>query len=211
MPTAVSLPMTCTATMVTASHWVGLTLPGMMEEPGSLAGMRISPRPSRGPEANQRTSLAIFIISAARAFSAPWANTSSSRLVRAWNLFSAVRKRLPVRSDTSRATRRSKPAGAFRPVPTAVPPSASSRRGSRLSSMSCRSRSRLARQPEISWAKEMGTASCRWVRPDFTTPRFSSSSRRRVAMRPSTAGSTWSSRAVTAAMCMAVGKVSLED
>ena len=39
MPTATSLPMTCTATMVTASHWVGLTLPGMMEEPGSFSGM----------------------------------------------------------------------------------------------------------------------------------------------------------------------------
>ena len=38
MPTATSLPMTCTATMVTASHWVGLTLPGMMEEPGSFSG-----------------------------------------------------------------------------------------------------------------------------------------------------------------------------
>ena len=27
MPTATSLAMTCTATMVSASHWVGLTLP----------------------------------------------------------------------------------------------------------------------------------------------------------------------------------------
>ena len=34
-PMAVSLPMTCTATIVTASHCVGLTLPGMMDEPGS--------------------------------------------------------------------------------------------------------------------------------------------------------------------------------
>ena len=42
MPTAVSLPMTCTATMVSASHWVGFTLPGMMEEPGSFSGINIS-------------------------------------------------------------------------------------------------------------------------------------------------------------------------
>ena len=45
MDTATSLPMTCTATMVSASHCVGLTLPGMMEEPGSLAGMISSPMP----------------------------------------------------------------------------------------------------------------------------------------------------------------------
>ena len=42
-PTATSLAITCTATMVTASHWVGLTLPGMMEEPGSFSGIWISP------------------------------------------------------------------------------------------------------------------------------------------------------------------------
>ena len=29
---------------------VGFTLPGMMEEPGSLSGMKISPMPLRGPE-----------------------------------------------------------------------------------------------------------------------------------------------------------------
>ena len=37
------------ATMVTASHWVGLTLPGMIEEPGSFSGRLISPKPERGP------------------------------------------------------------------------------------------------------------------------------------------------------------------
>ena len=78
MPTAASLPMTCTATIVTASHCVGLTLPGMMDEPGSLAGMAISPSPVRGPEASQRTSFAIFIMSHASALTAPCANTSSS-------------------------------------------------------------------------------------------------------------------------------------
>ena len=57
--------------MVSASHWVGLTLPGMIELPGSFSGMRSSPRPERGPEASQRTSLAIFISAAASAFSAP--------------------------------------------------------------------------------------------------------------------------------------------
>jgi len=34
-----------------ASHCVGLTFPGMMDEPGSLAGRINSPNPLRGPEA----------------------------------------------------------------------------------------------------------------------------------------------------------------
>ena len=46
--------------MVSASACVGLTLPGMIELPGSFSGMRSSPRPERGPEASRRTSLAIF-------------------------------------------------------------------------------------------------------------------------------------------------------
>jgi hypothetical protein len=36
--------------MVIASHCVGFTLPGMIEEPGSFSGRTISPRPERGPE-----------------------------------------------------------------------------------------------------------------------------------------------------------------
>ena len=58
---ATSLPITWAQTMVSASHWVGLTLPGMIELPGSLAGRSSSPRPQRGPEPSRRTSLAIFI------------------------------------------------------------------------------------------------------------------------------------------------------
>lgn len=50
-----------------ASHWVGLTLPDMIEEPGSLAGTTSSLIPQRGPEASQRMSLAIFISGTASA------------------------------------------------------------------------------------------------------------------------------------------------
>ena len=75
---AASFPITCTATMVTASHCVGLTLPGMMELPGSFSGMRISPRPRRGPDASQRTSLAIFMRLAASTLSAPWLKAIAS-------------------------------------------------------------------------------------------------------------------------------------
>ena len=41
--TATALPITCAQTIVRASDCVGLTLPGMMEEPGSLAGRTSSP------------------------------------------------------------------------------------------------------------------------------------------------------------------------
>jgi hypothetical protein len=54
------LPKTCTQTMVSASHWVGLTLPGMIDEPGSFSGSDSSPRPERGPEPRKRMSLAIL-------------------------------------------------------------------------------------------------------------------------------------------------------
>lgn len=51
-PMAASLPKTWTQTMVRASHWVGLTFPGMMLLPGSFSGRFSSPSPQRGPEAS---------------------------------------------------------------------------------------------------------------------------------------------------------------
>ncbi len=87
---ATSLPITWQHSMIIASDWVGLTLPGMMELPGSFSGILSSPMPQRGPEASQRISLAIFIKDAARVFSAPWQNTSASLAARASNLLRAV-------------------------------------------------------------------------------------------------------------------------
>merc|ERR1719211_467312 len=55
--TATWLPITWAVTMVMASHWVGLTLPGMIEDPGSFSGKDSSPRPQRGPEPRKRMSL----------------------------------------------------------------------------------------------------------------------------------------------------------
>ncbi len=49
----------------------GLTLPGMIDEPGSFSGKINSPKPQRGPEASQRTSFAIFINDAASVLNAP--------------------------------------------------------------------------------------------------------------------------------------------
>src|SRR5215469_18203930 len=85
-PTAAVAPCTCTQTMVIASHCVGFTLPGMMDEPGSFSGIDSSPNPQRGPEASQRISFEIFINDAARVSNAPCANTISSCAERAANL-----------------------------------------------------------------------------------------------------------------------------
>ena len=78
--------------MVTASHWVGFTLPGMIDEPGSFSGKRSSPKPERGPEPSSRMSLAILNIEVATVLSAPWANTKASWEASASNLFSALTK-----------------------------------------------------------------------------------------------------------------------
>ena len=98
MPTATSLPITCAAAIVSASAWVGFTLPGMIELPGSFSGIAISPIPQRGPEASRRTSLAILKSETATVCSAPWAKTSASRDASASNLFGALTKGWPVSS-----------------------------------------------------------------------------------------------------------------
>lgn len=210
MDTAWSLAMTCTATMVTISHWVGFTLAGMMELPGSFSGIWIFAKPQRGPLAIQRTSLAIFIKSAARALSAPWANTNALFEVSAWNLFSAETKGSPVSRATSPAASRANPFGALRPVPTAVPPRASASRPGRAASSWVQSCSTMPRQPLISWEKRMGTASWRWVRPILTTPSLARSRQRKASASSLAPGSTRSATIWAAAICMAVGKVSLE-
>ena len=98
-PTVASLPKTWVATIVMASHWVGLTLPGMIDDPGSFSGMMSSPMPSRGPEAYQRTSLAIFMSASARTRSAPDTSTSASCAPRAANRFEACLNSMPVSSE----------------------------------------------------------------------------------------------------------------
>ena len=123
---AVSLPITCTHTIVIASHWVGLTLPGMIEEPGSFSGRVSSPSPQRGPEPIQRTSLAIFISEQASVLSAPLAITSASCAASAANLLGADLNGSPVSFAIRAATRSANSGCVLRPVPTAVPPIASS-------------------------------------------------------------------------------------
>ena len=120
-------------------------------------------------------------------------------------------KSFPVSSETHSATFTSNPAGAFSPVPTAVPPSASCfRYGSDDLSISA-SRSSDVRHPDISWLNEIGTASWRCVLPDFTIPSFSFSSLLNVSTSTDTAGRSLSSISHTAEICSAVGNVSFDD
>ena len=49
-----------------------------MEDPGSFAGIIISPIPLLGPDANKRISLAILFKETANCFNAPWLSTIAS-------------------------------------------------------------------------------------------------------------------------------------
>ena len=79
-------------TIIIASAWVGLTLPGMIDEPGSFEGKINSIRPVRGPEPSQRMSLAILNRVTEAAFKPACARTIRSNVPWAANLFSAVWK-----------------------------------------------------------------------------------------------------------------------
>jgi hypothetical protein len=58
--TVTSLPITAKATWLTTSGMMGLTLPGMMVDPGAMAGRWISLKPQRGPDESSRRSLHTF-------------------------------------------------------------------------------------------------------------------------------------------------------
>ena len=100
----------------------------MIELPGCRLGIAISPMPQRGPEASQRMSLAILVSETAIVLSAPEASTAASLAASASKRLGAGTKGWPVRAARRAMTRSAKPGGAFNPVPTAVPPSASSAR-----------------------------------------------------------------------------------
>ena len=80
-------------------------------------------------------SLAILNRLAATVLMAPWLNTMASWAARASNLFGAVVKARPVMAEMRSATCSANPIGAFSPVPTAVPPWASSISFGRVSSI----------------------------------------------------------------------------
>ena len=80
-------------------------------------------------------SLAIFISATASPARPACARTMASSEPCAMNLLGAVTNGLPVSLAISAATLSENPGGAFRPVPTAVPPTASSYSPLRLSAM----------------------------------------------------------------------------
>ena len=124
---AASLPTTWEHTCRVASGITGLTLPGMIDEPGCRSGRRSSPSPVRGPEPIQRRSLQILVSETAMVRSAPEASTRASRLAWASMWSTASRSTSsPVDSRSAATTAAPKPSGALSPVPTAVPPMASS-------------------------------------------------------------------------------------
>ena len=115
---------------MSASHCVGFTFPGMMDEPGSLDGSFSSIRPDLGPDANNRISFAIFCSVVATELRA-WDACSMGRCaLMPENLFLAGLKGNLSCVDSSSHTVWSKLCGALRPVPIAVPPMGSSNRWS---------------------------------------------------------------------------------
>ena len=108
--------------IVTASDYVGLTLPGIMEEPGSFAGKINSPYPALGPEPKNLISFAIFIRQTAVVLRVPEKLTIWSCAAKAANLFFVFLKGSFVIFFISFTTFLSKFFLLFMPVPTAVPP-----------------------------------------------------------------------------------------
>ena len=95
-----------------------------MDDPGSFSGSAISPKPHLGPLPSIRISLAILFKLVATTLSAPDISTMESCAASASNLLGAATKGSLVSWAIFCAIASSYPLTVFRPVPTAVPPSA---------------------------------------------------------------------------------------
>ncbi len=147
----------------------------------------------------------------ARVRRAPLVATTASCADRAANLLGADTKGSPVAAARLAATLAPKSGCAFSPVPTAVPPSASAQSPGSVALMPASASSICATQPEIAWPSVRGVASCRWVRPTITTLSNAAALAASVSRRWVSAGNSWPSISSSAAMCITVGKASLED
>mmetsp|Transcript_6371 Transcript_6371/g.8764 ORF Transcript_6371/g.8764 Transcript_6371/m.8764 type:complete len:221 (-) Transcript_6371:408-1070(-) len=183
----------------------------MILEPGSFAGMLISPIPHRGPELRRRTSLATFMREQAIVLSAPEISTSASLAASASNLFGAEVKGYPVMVAICLAMASLHPLEVLRPVPTAVPPIASSHKRGRHDSTRLIALATCWAYPPNSCPRVSGVASCQCVRPHFIMSLNSLALASKALWRRFRPGSSTLWTWVTAAMCMAVGKVSLLD
>ena len=196
--------------MQVASGTTGLTLPGMIDDPGCNAGSSISPRPASGPEFIQRRSLAIFINATASALSWPDSSTRSSCAARPSNLLPADSNFVFASDDSALAIAPPKRRSALMPVPMAVPPIG--RRRTRLSVSDRRAcaESSCADQAPNSCAKVSGIASIRWVRPVLTAPRIPRARRSIVRRKCCSAGIRSSTTPSCVATRIAVGTTSFE-
>jgi hypothetical protein len=123
-----SLPMTCGRRPASpTSQITGLTLPGMMDEPGWIAGSFSSPMPQRGPEPSQRMSLAILLRLTAMVLRCPRARRTRPCVLGlevVVGFVEGVARRGFVVQDL--ADLRGEVGSVLMPVPTAVPPMGSS-------------------------------------------------------------------------------------
>ena len=97
-------------------------MPGIIDDPGSLAGILISPKPDLGPEDKNLKSLRILTNETANVLSELEKLTNESWLAIASNLFLAGLYLLFVSLFKYLQKILSKFFGAFIPEPTAVPP-----------------------------------------------------------------------------------------
>jgi hypothetical protein len=103
------------------------------------------------------------------------------------------------------------PSGAFKPVPTAVPPSGSSPIRPRDSRTRSAPRPTAAAYPPNSCPSVTGVASIRCVRPLFTACANSAALASSAAPSRDSAGSSSRQISRSAARCIAVGNTSLDD
>ena len=143
----------------------GFTLPGIIDEPGCMAGRLISPNPQRGPEANKRRSLQILFIL-----------TATRRIAAEYPTIEEVSEVAPTRSSASFISspvifRRvsmhfsAYPGSAVMPVPIAVAPIFTVRKSWAAKSRFLISSRRILAKPLKVCPKVIGTASSSWVRP----------------------------------------------
>ena len=124
--TVKSFPTTWNATMSRHSAITGLTLPAIIDEPGCTGGSTISPKPVVGPDASNRKSFATLISSKANSLSPLETACTALLLWSASKEFLAAFNGNSVIFPSSLIAARLNRGCAFAPVPTAVPPSATS-------------------------------------------------------------------------------------
>ena len=188
----------------------GLTLPGMIEEPGWTAGRMSSPKPVRGPETMRRMSFAMLESSIAAVRMPLEIRTNAAVDCIAAKRSAAGTIGSPVHSARYRHTRERYSGSALSPVPAAVPPIPSSQSSVRPApSRAAADRIRTA-QPPNSWPNVMGTASWRCVRPGLTTLAYSAALAANASPSASSSALTAFVRSRSASR-MAVGVTSFVD